>query len=345
MNGMRSFAFSTSRIWARVGAYSGRAISSFCDSALRSRTQASALSPWTSSSQRNGSSAGAAVWGMAEGAMEDSNKAHIKAARRGRRKLMVAAVSRVGRGAGGWPGGGWSVQHSAAWCGPQMAARRLTSTVRQAHDRRTPPFDELRAIGNTGSGCAVEALGNHVDRAVAVADPDAAVLHGHLQLHRALCERAELLALFGRHLPDRQVARPGDLVGDAGPPDRRAGAEAVDADPARARHDPHQALVVGLADLDPVVDLAGEVLAPQARLVDIPQVLGEFEPAVVVGGRNVEREREQPDHHPLVGFRWVAGERHRMVGIDLAVHVGELDVGFVDGGFECHGHDRSRIGD
>src|SRR3954463_16788455 len=58
---MRSFESSMRRTASRVGSYSGRAFSSACDCALRSRTQAIARSPSTSSSQRYGSSSGAAV--------------------------------------------------------------------------------------------------------------------------------------------------------------------------------------------------------------------------------------------------------------------------------------------
>jgi hypothetical protein len=49
---------------ARAGSNSGRALSTAVDAALRSRTQASALSPCTSSSHKN-SSAGVAAVGVA----------------------------------------------------------------------------------------------------------------------------------------------------------------------------------------------------------------------------------------------------------------------------------------
>ena len=58
MFGMRSFEFRTSSICARMGAYSGRDVSSASLTALRSRTQASARSPCTSSSQPKAVSVG-----------------------------------------------------------------------------------------------------------------------------------------------------------------------------------------------------------------------------------------------------------------------------------------------
>jgi len=36
------------------------------------------------------------------------------------------------------------------------------------------------------------------------------------------------------------------------------------------------------------------------------------------------------DHHALVGFRRMARDGHGVVAIDAAVHVGDLNVGFVD---------------
>jgi hypothetical protein len=52
--------------------------------------------------------------------------------------------------------------------------------------------------------------------------------------------------------------------------------------------------------------------------------------------RNVQREREQAHHHPLVGLRRVAGQRDRMVRVVAPVHVGELKLRLEDRGLECH---------
>ena len=153
------------------------------------------------------------------------------------------------------------------------------------------------------------------------------------------------MALVGRHLPHRQVACAGDLGFDAAPPDRGARAEAVDADVGGTRRGAHQPLVVGLADVDPVLDLPGQVFLPQAGLVGVPQVLGELERAMVVARRHVEREREEANHHPLVGLRRMARQRDAVIAIDLPVHVGELDAGFVDRGFERHAGPSMRSGD
>jgi 3-deoxy-D-manno-octulosonic-acid transferase len=75
---------------------------------------------------------------------------------------------------------------------------------------------------------------------------------------------------------------------------------------------------------------------PERGLVHVPQVLGEFEVALLVVGRHVEREGQQADHHALVGLRRVARNRHAVVGVDVAVHVGQGKLGFVNRGFECH---------
>ena len=100
------------------------------------------------------------------------------------------------------------------------------------------------------------------------------------------------------------------------PPRRRAVAEGVDADPVGAAARLDEAPFLGLADLDPVDEPAGQVLLPELGLVGLPHALGEVERAGVVVGGHVEREGEQADHHPLVGLGRVAREgdergRHR----------------------------------
>ena len=51
---------------------------------------------------------------------------------------------------------------------------------------------------------------------------------------------------------------------------------------------------------------------------------------------HVEREGEQPDHHPLVGLGRVAREGDEVVAIDGAIDVGELHGGLADGRFLGH---------
>jgi hypothetical protein len=70
-----------------------------------------------------------------------------------------------------------------------------------------------------------------------------------------------------RDVDDGEVARAVELVGDALPPDVAGRAVAVHDHVLGAAAGFQQALLVGLADLDPGVDRAGQVLLPQVRLV------------------------------------------------------------------------------
>lgn len=83
--------------------------------------------------------------------------------------------------------------------------------------------------------------------------------------------------------------------------------------------------------------LAGQVELPEVGLVDIGQALGEFQAAAQLVAGQVERKGQHPDHQPLLGLAGVAGEGQVVVAIHMAVHVGDLELGFVDGGFERHG--------
>ena len=113
-------------------------------------------------------------------------------------------------------------------------------------------------------------------------------------------------------------------------------AERVDADAvgaaARLRHAP----LLRLADFEPVDDAPGQVLLPQLGLVGVPHALGELERAVALVGRDVERKREQPHHHPLVGLGRMPRERHLAIAIQRPVDVGELHGGLADGCFQGH---------
>ena len=161
-------------------------------------------------------------------------------------------------------------------------------------------------------------------------------MHRHLQLHAALGQLGQRLAFCRFDLPDHQVGRAGQFGFNALPPHRRAAGKAVGRHTPGAASGAHQALVVGLADVDPLQDLLGVVLVPQRGLVHVPQVLGKFEVALLVVGWHIEGKRQQADHHAFVGLGRVAGNDDVVVRIDVAVHVGELELGFVDGGFECH---------
>src|SRR5690349_20589156 len=50
----------------------------------------------------------------------------------------------------------------------------------------------------------------------------------------------------------------------------------------------------------------------------------------------MQRKREQPHHHALIGFGRMARNRERMIGIIMPVHVCNLQVGFENGCFKSH---------
>ena len=64
--------------------------------------------------------------------------------------------------------------------------------------------------------------------------------------------------------------------------------------------------------------------------------------AAVVVGRHVERIGQQAHHHAFLGFAGVLRQREDVVAVDAAVHVGDLQLHLVDGGFE--GHDQPAPG-
>ena len=95
-----------------------------------------------------------------------------------------------------------------------------------------------------------------------------------------LRQPGELPALLGGHEPGLDVAGARDPAPRARPPGRRAVAEGVDADAVGAAARLDEAALLGLADLDPVDDAAGQVLLPELGLVGLPHALGELERAV-----------------------------------------------------------------
>jgi hypothetical protein len=48
-------------------------------------------------------------------------------------------------------------------------------------------------------------------------------------------------------------------------------------------------------------------------------------------------EGQHPDHHALVGLGRMAGNGQGMLLVVMPIHVGDLQVGLEDGGFERHG--------
>ncbi|MNQ94098.1 hypothetical protein D3C85_1095990 [compost metagenome] len=93
-----------------------------------------------------------------------------------------------------------------------------------------------------------------------------------------------------------------------------------------------QPLLVRLAQLDPLFDLVAEILVPQVRLVVVADAAGEGH---VFAG--VQREHRDAQHHAFDGFRRVLRDGQAMAVVIAAIHVGNGEIGFVDGGFQCHG--------
>jgi hypothetical protein len=93
-----------------------------------------------------------------------------------------------------------------------------------------------------------------------------------------------------------------------------------------------QVALVGQADVDPELDGAGQVAPHEVGLVLGGQAAAERQCVV-----RVEREREQPDHHALVGLRRMARERQRVVAVVAAIDVGDREVRLEDSRLEGHG--------
>jgi hypothetical protein len=97
-----------------------------------------------------------------------------------------------------------------------------------------------------------------------------------------------------------------------------------------------QPLLVGLTDVDPQQRLADEAAAPQVGFVHVGHRVGKGQRRLVVLADRVQRIGEQAHHQALVVLRRVLGDRQRMGPVVPAVHVGDLQFGLEDGGFEGH---------
>ncbi len=91
------------------------------------------------------------------------------------------------------------------------------------------------------------------------------------------------------------------------------------------------AALIGLADVDPQLDRAGEVFHPDVGLVHVEQTLGQGDALL-----RIQRVEQHPHHHALLGLGGVAGQGQGMVGVVMPVHVGHLQVGFVNRCFQRH---------
>ena len=170
-----------------------------------------------------------------------------------------------------------------------------------------------------------------LDGAVVVAQPDVPVLDRARELHRALREPREILAARHRDALHREVLRPLEGGPAAAPPEVGAAAVRVDDDLVGASAGASHQLFVGLADVDPEPDPAGQVALPQVRLVVGGKAVAEGQAFA-----GVERERQHAQHHPLVGLGRVPRDRQRVIGIVVALHVGDLELRLEDGRFQGH---------
>src|SRR5659263_617449 len=102
------------------------------------------------------------------------------------------------------------------------------------------------------SGGGSEPAWRDFHRSVGTAHPYRAVLNRDLQLHAALGQLGQCLALSRLNLPHQQIVSARQLAFNAFPPHRRAAGKAVHADALGAASGTHQALVIGLAHVNPV---------------------------------------------------------------------------------------------
>ena len=85
------------------------------------------------------------------------------------------------------------------------------------------------------------------------------------------------------------------------------------------------------ADLQPQPDRAGVVEMPEVGLVLGGDAAGRSQALV-----GVHREGDQAHHQALLGLGGVPRQRQAVVGIVVTIHVGDRQVGFVDGGADGH---------
>lgn len=204
--------------------------------------------------------------------------------------------------------------------------------------RRATKVYEISGLETAGwvSGTR-EVVEADLDGAGSVVDPDGEVLDGDLESHGSLGEPGESLGLGRGNGDDGDVSEAREPRLEFLPPEGDAGSVGDHGQAVDAGRDAEEASFVGQTDFDPMEDVPGGIFLPEAGFVRIPEVLGELEGWVGVRGGCVEGEGEQADEHALVGFGRVPCERDRVFGVDLAVEVGEMDLGLVNDCFEGHG--------
>jgi len=170
-----------------------------------------------------------------------------------------------------------------------------------------------------------------LDHAGSAGHHDAVFLDGALQLHVAVGQRGECQRGFAGQIEHGEIVQALQFAAILIPPDIRRAAIADDHDLIGASAGFADGALVGQADIYPALDCAGEVFLPQIGLLIVAHAFAEGQQFV-----GVEREGEQSHHHALVGFRRMPRQRQRVVGVIVAIHVGDLEGGFEDGCFDGH---------
>jgi len=167
---------------------------------------------------------------------------------------------------------------------------------------------------------------------VRVPQPDLSILNGALQLHATLREPRERLTGGSIDIDNRQISETIKLVAHLLPPEFRAVAAVTkDIDLPGATTGLAYAFLVRLADIDPDLDLPGQITLPQIGLVIGTEAPGEHQGLV-----GMPAEGQHTDQHAFIGFGGMACERQRMAAVVVAVHVSYLHVGLEDGCLEGH---------
>ena len=122
-------------------------------------------------------------------------------------------------------------------------------------------------------------------RAFAVRDPHLTVLNAELQPHRALRQRRQRSAGLTVDFQHVQIAMTGELVAAVLPPHVHRATVSQHHHFAGTRAGLAHPAVVRLADVDPALDGAGQVLLPQVGLVVGAQAFAEAERLIGSGSR------------------------------------------------------------
>ena len=95
-------------------------------------------------------------------------------------------------------------------------------------------------------------------------------------------------------------------------------------------------LLVRVGNDAPLPVLAGEIVLPKIRFVAVGQPARKLQGAAMVAGGHLQRKGQQPHHQAFGGFGRMQGQGQGMVGVQGAIHVGDLQGGLVDGGLDGH---------